>query len=124
MDGLVSIPAIKILTNGVPSVDARATPPWFAVLSFETSFPSASVLKPRIISGSATFNSWTLRNAVVPPSVIFPVTFKLRVTCKSLVTVASWGMTKFVGRLNVGVEPSPEVALTLIWFEVPVIDWT
>ena len=55
---------------------------------------------------------------------MFPVTFKLRLTWRSLVTVASWGIVNWFGILNVGVEPSPEVALTLIWFEVPVIDWT
>ena len=124
MEGLVSIPAIKRLTNGVPSVDARATPPWFDVVSFEISFPNASVLKPRTMSGSEIFNSWAKIAADVPPIVMFPVTFKLRLTWRSLRTVASWGIVNWFGMLSVGVEPSPEVALTLIWFEVPVTDWT
>ena len=124
MEGLVSIPAIKRSTNGVPSVDARATPPWFDVVSSEISFPTASVLKPRTISGSVTLNSWALTTTDVPPIVILPATFKLRLTRRSLVTVTSWGRTRFDGRLNIGVEPSPELTLTLIWLVVPVTDWT
>ena len=76
------------------------------------------------MSGSEIFSSWALINADVPPIVIFPVTFKLRLTWRSLVTVASCGIVNWFGILNVGVEPSPEVALTLIWFEVPVIFFT
>ena len=124
MEGLVSIPAIKRSTNGVPSVDASATPPWFAVLSFETSLPLPSVLNPRTISGSDIFSCWAKIAADVPPIVMFPVTFKLRLTCKSLVTVTSCGAVNWLGILSVGVEPSPEVALTLIWFTVPVMSLT
>ena len=124
MAGLVSIPAMNNWTNGVPSVEARATPPWFAVLSLELSLPKASVLKPRTISGSNMFNDCENNVADVPPIVIFPLTFKSRLTCKSLVTVKSWGTVNWLGILSVGVEPSPEVTLTLIWFVVPATDWT
>ena len=67
------------------------------------------------------FNDCEKIVAEVPPIVILPVTFKLRLTCKSLVTVTSCGITRLFGRLNTGVELSPEVALTLIWFAVPVM---
>ena len=120
----VSIPAMLRLTSGEPSVDAIAIPPWFAVVSLETSLPNASVLKPRIMSASVTCNLWTSRNADVPPIVMFPFTFKFLLIWTSLVTVKSWGTVNWFGIPNVGVEPSPEVALTVIWFEVPVIDWT
>ena len=124
MAGFVSIPAMNNWTNGVPSVDATAIPPWLAVLSLEISLPNASVLYPRTISGSLTTNSWTLMNAVVPPSVMFPVTFKLRSIWTSRRTFKSWGTVNWLGILNVGVELSPVPPVTVIWFEVPVIDWT
>ena len=63
-------------------------------------------------------------NAVVPPIVMFPVTFKLRLTCKSLVTVTSCGAVNCDGMLKVGVEPSPVPPVTVIWFEVPEIFFT
>ena len=53
MDELVSpIPKLYNSTNGEPSVEAIAIPPWFAVLSFEISLPLPSVLNPRTRSGS------------------------------------------------------------------------
>lgn len=45
-------------------------------------------------------------------------------TCRSLVTVISCGTVNWVGILKVGVELSPVPEVTVIWFEVPEIDWT
>ena len=78
MGGNVSIPTILRFTRGVPSVDATAIPPRFAVVSFETSLPDSSVLNPRIISLSETLSVSVNKVAEVPPIVIFPDTFKLR----------------------------------------------
>ena len=66
-----------MLINGVPSVEAIAIPPLLALISVEISLPKESVLMPSTISLSLTFNSLTARNAVVPPIVIFPPTYKL-----------------------------------------------
>ena len=79
----VSIPAIFRLISGEPSVDATAIPPWFAVVSLETSCPLISVVNPRTMSESETLKVSTRMNPVVPPIVIFPVTFKFLLTCKS-----------------------------------------
>ena len=57
--GNVSMPAILRFTRGVPSVEATAIPPRFAVVSLETSLPEISVVNPRIISASLTLNSLT-----------------------------------------------------------------
>jgi hypothetical protein len=73
----VSSPPELILISGVPTVEATAIPPLFAVVSFETSLPNASVVKPTTISLSVTLSSLTARNAVVPPTVMFPPTYKL-----------------------------------------------
>jgi hypothetical protein len=78
VEGRDEIPATVKSTNGVPSVDAIAMPPAFAVKSVETSTPSFDVVRPITISLSSTVSSFTLIKAVVPPIVIFPVTFKLR----------------------------------------------
>ena len=57
MAGSVSpAPGFTRVTSGVPSVDAIAIPPWFAVVSVETSLPLLSVLIPRTRSASATCN--------------------------------------------------------------------
>ena len=85
MAGNVSIPAIFKLTSGFPSVDARATPPWFAVVSLETSLPNASVLKPRTISGSAIFSCCRLSCVVVPPKEILLLTYKSPRTVRAFV---------------------------------------
>ena len=56
--------------------------------------------------------------------MLIPVTFKLRLTWRSLVTVTSWGAVNCDGILKVGVEPSPVPPVTVIWFAVPVISLT
>jgi len=61
-----------ILINGVPTVDAIAIPPLLAVISVEISLPLPSVVIPITISLSLTLSSLTARNAVVPPTVMFP----------------------------------------------------
>jgi hypothetical protein len=76
--GNVSIPAILRFTRGLPSVEATAIPPRFAVVSLETSLPKASVLNPITISESLTVSVSVNNVAVVPPIVILPLTFKLR----------------------------------------------
>ena len=77
MDGIsVPKPALR-LTNGEPSVDATAIPPRFAVVSVEISTPLILVVIPSIISLSFTLSSLTARNAVVPPTVMFPPTKRL-----------------------------------------------
>ena len=94
------------------------------------SFPFASVLIPRIISGSLIFNVSAKIVAEVPPMVTVPSTFKLRVTCKSLVTVRSCPtvtLPPIVGLATkpiVGVEPSPVPLVTSISFAVPLTDST
>ena len=131
MEGSVSpAPGFTRVISGDPSVDARATPPWFAVVSFEMSFPPASVLNPRIISGSDIFKVSAKIVAEVPPMVTVPSTFKLRVTFKSLVTVRSWPiftLPPIVGLATkpiVGAEPSPVPPVTSISFAVPLTDST
>ena len=81
MEGILS--TLK-LTIGDPSVDAIAIPPLFAVVSVETSLPAELVVNPRTISASFTLNVSVNNVAEVPPTVIFPDTFKLLLTCKSL----------------------------------------
>jgi hypothetical protein len=63
-----------ILISGVPTVDAIAIPPLLAVSSVEISLPLISVVIPITISLSFTLSSLTARNAVVPPTVMFPPT--------------------------------------------------
>jgi hypothetical protein len=70
----VSSPPEFILIRGLPIVEATAIPPLLAVVSFEISTPDTLVVYPTTISLSVTFNSFTARNAVVPPTVIFPPT--------------------------------------------------
>jgi hypothetical protein len=70
----VTSPPTLILINGVPTVEATAIPPVFAVSSVEASLPKELVVKPTTISLSVTLSSFTARNAVVPPTVIFPPT--------------------------------------------------
>jgi hypothetical protein len=70
----VSSPPEFILISGVPTVDAIAIPPLLAVASVETSAPPTLVVIPSTISLSFTLSSLTARNAVVPPTVIFPPT--------------------------------------------------
>ena len=80
MEGSVLIPACNgIFRNGVPSVDAIAIPPWFAVVSVEISLPLASVVMPRVISLSVILNDWALKTKEVPETLTFPETLKLPV---------------------------------------------
>jgi len=75
VDGMLSVPTpATISINGVPTVDAIAIPPWFAVVSLETSAPPTLVVIPSTISLSFTLSSLTAMNAVVPPTVMFPPT--------------------------------------------------
>ena len=105
MEGIVSIPAILISINGLPSVDAIAIPPWFAVISVEASSLRAFVVNPNTISLSLTINSLTVINAVVPPTVIFPLTFRSELILVLPVTVS----TENVGvSLRVIVAPTPD----------------
>ena len=53
---------------------------------------------------------------------MFPVTFRLLLTWRSFAIVTFPGSVGLLGIEITGVEPSPEVTLTLIWFAVPVID--
>ena len=131
MEGSVSpAPGFTRVISGDPSVDAIAIPPWLAVVSFDISLPPASVLIPRIRSGSETFKLSAKIVAEVPPMVTVPSTFKLRVTCKSLVTVRScpiFTLPPMVGLATkpiVGVEPSPVPPVTSISFAVPLTDST
>ena len=78
MDGILSVPTPETISiNGVPSVDAIAIPPRFAVMSVETSTPPTLVVIPSTISLSFTLSSLTAINAVVPPIVILPPTKRL-----------------------------------------------
>ena len=121
MEGILSM--LK-LTIGDPSVDAIAIPPLFAVVSVETSLPEELVVNPRTISASFTLNVSVNNVAEVPPTVIFPVTFKLLLTCKSLPIVTFPPIVGFVTKLIVGVEPSPVPLLTAISLLVPLIELT
>ena len=124
MAGNVSIPAILRFTSGFPSVEATAIPPWFAVVSLEDSLFWESVVNPKIISASDTLKFSTRTYPVVPPIVIFPVTFKLLLTWRSLPIVTFPGIVGFDAKATTGVEPSPVPLVTVIWFEAPEIDWT
>ena len=99
-------------------------------MSFETSFPLASVLNPRTISESDIFKVSVNKVAEVPPTVIFPLTFRLRTIWTSLVTVKSWPiftlppMVGLATKPIVGVEPSPVPLVTWISFAVPLTDST
>ena len=84
-------------------------------MSFEISLPPASVLNPTIISGSEIFKVSVNNVAEVPPIVTFPVTFKLRLTCKSVSTVTVVpGRVGLFGIEITGVEPSPVPLVTVI----------
>ena len=77
-------------------------------MSFEISLPPASVLKPTIISGSEIFKVSVNIVAEVPPIVTFPLTFKLRLTCKSVAIVTVVPGNVELSEIDiVGVEPSP-----------------
>jgi hypothetical protein len=66
-------------TKGLPTVEATATPPPLAVVSFGVWV----VVNPRIISLSSIRSSTAFRITEVPPIVILPLTFKSLLTCKS-----------------------------------------
>ena len=72
-------------------------------MSVEISLLKASVVIPRIISLSLTLSSFTAINAVVPPTVIFPLTFKLELIMVPPLTVRP---------VNVGLSVSVIVAPT------------
>jgi hypothetical protein len=73
VSGVIS-PALDKLINGLPSVDAIAIPPVFAVVSVETSLPRASVTIPTTRSLSLILSSLDTIYDDVPPIVIFPPT--------------------------------------------------
>ncbi len=84
-------------------------------MSFETSLPLASVLNPRTMLESNTFNVSVNNVAEVPPTVIFPSTFRLRLTCRSFATVTVVpGSVGLSGIDITGVEPSPVPLVTVI----------
>ena len=84
-------------------------------MSFETSLPLASVLNPRIRSGSEILKVSVNIVVEVPPIVTFPVTFKFRLTCKSVATVTVVpGSVGLSGIDITGVEPSPVPLVTVI----------
>ena len=85
MEGSVLIPAcIGIFRIGDPSVDAIAIPPWFAVVSLETSLPFASVVTPSVISLSVILNDWAFNRKDEPATLTFPETLKLPVIVNPL----------------------------------------
>ena len=84
MYGTLSVPTpATISINGVPSVDAIAIPPWFAVVSVEASWFDALVVIPSTISLSLICNVVAFKIAVVPPILMFPDTYKFCPTVKS-----------------------------------------
>ena len=70
MSGRVLIPATWNGTNGVPSVEAIAIPPWFAVVSVGSGSPVVPI--PRIRSLSWIFKFVTLMIVSVPLTVKSP----------------------------------------------------
>jgi copper chaperone CopZ len=62
------------LTSGLPSVEAIAIPPVFAVRSVEVSLPRASVTIPTTRSLSLILSSLDTIYDDVPPTVMFPPT--------------------------------------------------
>jgi len=75
VDGTSSVPTPALISNnGLPSVDATAIPPWFAVVSFEITAPPAVVARPTIISLSLTVNVDAAIRTDVPPIVTLPPT--------------------------------------------------
>ena len=100
------------------------------MVSLETSLPKASVLNPRTISESLTVSVSVNNVADVPPIVILPATFKLRLiwtsllTCKSFPIVTFPPIVGFGANEMTGVDPSPVPPVTSISFAVPEIDFT
>ena len=75
MDGTSSVPKPALISNnGLPSVDATAIPPWFAVVSLEITTPPPVVARPTIISLSLTVNVEDAIRTLVPPIVTLPPT--------------------------------------------------
>ena len=82
------------------------------------------MVNPRIISASETLKFSTRIKPDVPPTVMFPVTFKLLLTCKSFPIVTFPPIVGFGENEMTGVELSPVPPVTSISFAVPEIDFT
>jgi hypothetical protein len=78
----------------------------------ETSTLKAFVVKPIIISLSFTFSSLTEINAVVPPIVMFPVTFKLELMLVTPLTVRPVNVGLSVN-VTVALAPTPVAVILL-----------
>ena len=82
------------------------------------------MVNPSTISASETLKFSTRIYPCVPPTVIFPVTLRLLLTCKSFPIVTFPPINGFGANEIMGVEPSPVPPVTSISFAVPEIDST